>query len=91
MLPGLRVTAAAQASAVRTVPAVELPRYMGDWFEIARYPNRFQAQCVGDVRVTYGLGPMGASTSSTGADAVTTPLPSRRVSPASSRAAAAPS
>jgi apolipoprotein D and lipocalin family protein len=44
-----------QAAAVHTVPAVDLPRYMGDWFEIARYPNRFQAQCAGDVRVTYAL------------------------------------
>ena len=58
VLPELRVNAA-PASAVRTVPAVELPRYMGDWFEIARYPNRFQAQCEGDVRVTYGLRPDG--------------------------------
>lgn len=39
--------------AVRTVPAVDLDRYAGDWFEIARFPNRFQRACVGDVRVTY--------------------------------------
>jgi apolipoprotein D and lipocalin family protein len=38
---------------VRTVPAVDLNRYVGDWFEIARFPNRFQRQCVGDVRATY--------------------------------------
>jgi apolipoprotein D and lipocalin family protein len=35
------------------VPAVNLDRYAGDWFEIARLPNRFQAQCAGDVRATY--------------------------------------
>jgi lipocalin/uncharacterized protein YbjT (DUF2867 family) len=38
---------------VRTVPFVELDRYAGEWFEIARFPNRFQRQCVGDVRATY--------------------------------------
>ena len=38
---------------VRTVPFVDLDRYAGDWFEIARFPNRFQRQCVGDVRASY--------------------------------------
>jgi lipocalin/uncharacterized protein YbjT (DUF2867 family)/ligand-binding SRPBCC domain-containing protein len=38
---------------VRTVPFVDLDRYAGDWFEIARVPNRFQRACVGDVRATY--------------------------------------
>jgi apolipoprotein D and lipocalin family protein len=39
---------------VRTVPFVDLDRYLGDWFEIARFPNRFQRECVGNVRATYG-------------------------------------
>lgn len=44
----------AQNSApVRTVPFVDLNRYLGDWFEIARFPNRFQRECIGDVRATY--------------------------------------
>jgi apolipoprotein D and lipocalin family protein len=38
---------------VNTVPYVDLERYLGDWFEIARLPNRFQRECVGDVRATY--------------------------------------
>jgi apolipoprotein D and lipocalin family protein len=38
---------------VRTVPFVDLDRYAGEWFEIARFPNRFQRQCAGDVRATY--------------------------------------
>ena len=45
--------ARAQAPVVRTVPYVDLDRYTGDWFEIARFENRFQRQCVGDVRATY--------------------------------------
>jgi len=38
---------------VRTVPLVDLNRYAGDWYEIARFPNRFQRQCLGDVRASY--------------------------------------
>lgn len=38
---------------VRTVPRVDLNRYLGDWFEIARLPNRFQTNCAGNVRATY--------------------------------------
>jgi lipocalin/uncharacterized protein YbbK (DUF523 family)/ligand-binding SRPBCC domain-containing protein len=44
---------------VRAVPFVDLDRYAGDWFEIARFPNRFQLQCVGDVRATYARRPDG--------------------------------
>lgn len=39
--------------AVRTVDAVDLDRYAGDWYEIARFPNRFQRNCVGDVQASY--------------------------------------
>ena len=35
---------------VRTVPSVDLDRYAGTWFEIARFPNRFQRQLVGSGR-----------------------------------------
>ena len=53
-------TAAAQTqSPVRTVPFVDLDRYAGGWFEIARFPNRFQNECVGDVRATYARRPDG--------------------------------
>ena len=53
-------TAPAQTAApVRTVPFVDLDRYAGDWFEIARFPNRFQRRCVGDVRASYTRRPDG--------------------------------
>jgi len=38
---------------VRTVQSVDLDRYAGDWFEIGRFPNRFQRRCVGDVTASY--------------------------------------
>src|SRR5215203_6122245 len=39
--------------AVRTVPSVDLSKYSGKWYEIARYPNKFQKQCVGNTTATY--------------------------------------
>jgi len=44
---------------IATVAAVDLDRYEGQWFEVARFENRFQRQCVGDVRATYTRRPDG--------------------------------
>ena len=37
------------------VAALDVPRYMGRWYEIAKYPNRFQRHCIGDTRADYAL------------------------------------
>lgn len=37
------------------VPTVDLQRYSGVWYEIARLPNPFQRHCAGDVTATYRL------------------------------------
>jgi apolipoprotein D and lipocalin family protein len=37
------------------VSSVDLKRYSGKWYEIARYPNRFQKSCVSDVSANYTL------------------------------------
>ena len=37
------------------VESVDLERYQGRWYEIARLPNRFQEQCRGDVTADYSL------------------------------------
>jgi len=42
------------------VAALDLARYAGRWFELAKYPNRFQAQCIGDTTAEYELLPDGA-------------------------------
>jgi len=42
-----------------TVASVDLKRYSGKWYEIARYPNRFQKQCVGNTTATYTIKPDG--------------------------------
>jgi apolipoprotein D and lipocalin family protein len=36
-------------------PDIDLARYTGVWYEIARLPNRFQRQCVDNVTATYQL------------------------------------
>ena len=40
---------------LQTVPKVDLNKYAGKWFEIAKYPNRFQKKCVGNTTATYTL------------------------------------
>lgn len=41
--------------ALEVVPSVDLKRYSGLWYEIARLPNWFQKDCDGDVTATYTL------------------------------------
>jgi apolipoprotein D and lipocalin family protein len=53
------VTAAAahaQAPApepIVALPALNVPAYMGRWYQVAWFPNRFQKQCVSDTAATY--------------------------------------
>lgn len=39
----------------RPVPDLDLQRYAGTWYEVARLPNRFQERCTGEVTATYVL------------------------------------
>lgn len=50
------------AAPLPTQDWVDLARYAGRWYEIARLPNRFQDQCAGDVAATYTLRPDGRVT-----------------------------
>lgn len=38
----------------QTVQQVDLTRYAGTWYEIARFPMYFQRKCASDVTATYG-------------------------------------
>lgn len=40
---------------LRVVPSVDLKRYAGLWYEIARLPNRFEEKCAGNVTAFYEL------------------------------------
>ncbi len=51
------VAAASQTTEgeVTAVASLDLERYAGQWYEIARLPNRFQRDCASDVTATYVL------------------------------------
>lgn len=52
--------AASQAPApLSPVSSLDVPRYMGTWYEIAKYPNWFQKKCTGETRAEYTLRPDG--------------------------------
>lgn len=40
---------------LRAIASLDLPRYMGTWHEIARYPNWFQEKCTGETFAEYSL------------------------------------
>ncbi len=44
---------------LQSVPVIDLARYMGQWHEIARYPNQFQSECLRNTTAHYGLLPNG--------------------------------
>jgi apolipoprotein D and lipocalin family protein len=48
-----------QISQMSTVPSVDLARYAGRWYEVARLPNEFQKKCAGDVSADYIIRPDG--------------------------------
>jgi len=47
--------AAPAAQPLQPIASLTVPRYMGVWYEIARFPNDFQKKCVGDTTATYNL------------------------------------
>ena len=49
------LAAQSTAAPLKTITALDVPRYMGTWYEIAKYPNKFQAQCVRNTRAEYRL------------------------------------
>jgi apolipoprotein D and lipocalin family protein len=59
LIPILAMTAvlasAASSQTLEVAPSVDLSRYAGKWYEIARLPNRFQNSCAGEVIADYSL------------------------------------
>ncbi|MEO6803443.1 MAG: lipocalin family protein [Granulicella sp.] len=51
----LSTFSAKAAVPLTTVEHVDLHRYAGTWYEIARLPNRFEKKCVRDVTAEYTL------------------------------------
>lgn len=44
---------ATEPQPLEVVPAIDLARYAGTWYEVAGFPNRFQQKCLGEVTATY--------------------------------------
>ena len=40
-------------AAIEPIAALELSRYLGNWYQVALIPNRFQSQCVSDTTASY--------------------------------------
>ena len=66
MIPALRhvlpaallcLAQAAHAAPIVPIASLDVPRYMGTWYEIAKYPNRFQKDCAGFTSAGYTLEP----------------------------------
>jgi len=56
LVPLLAVAlASAQERAVTPVPQLDLARYAGTWYEVARLPNKYQKSCAHSVVVRYSL------------------------------------
>jgi len=43
----------AERPALQPVASLDVARYMGTWYEIAKYPNSFQKKCVRNTRADY--------------------------------------
>jgi len=63
VLVGMKAWAASNEAHPRsdlaTISSLDLPRYLGEWYEIAKFPNRFQRKCTGFTKATYTALPDG--------------------------------
>ena len=60
MLISLLFSGCASRPPLATVPSVDLSRYSGKWYEIAKYPNFFQRGCAGNTTAEYSANPDGS-------------------------------
>jgi apolipoprotein D and lipocalin family protein len=58
---GLLACSTTEPRPLQTVGTVDLQRYAGDWFEVARLPNVFQSACASDTVARYRVGADGVS------------------------------
>ena len=50
-----QATPAAELQAVKTIPSIDVARYLGTWYEIAKFPNWFQLKCLSGTNANYQL------------------------------------
>ena len=56
LLTACSISAWAQAE-LSAIPSLNVPRYMGTWYEVAKYPNRFQKNCASNTSAVYEAQP----------------------------------
>ena len=44
---------------LEAITSLDVPRYMGTWYEVAKYPNWFQKRCIANTSATYAVQPNG--------------------------------
>ncbi|MEY3224382.1 lipocalin family protein [Polynucleobacter sp. 31A-FELB] len=54
-----QATAQQSDQAVQTIASLDVPRYLGTWYEIAKFPNWFQKKCVSNTKAVYTAKPDG--------------------------------
>lgn len=52
--------ASSETPPMQSLPEVVVSRYLGTWYQVALFPNRFQSQCVSDTTATYAARPDGS-------------------------------
>ncbi len=55
----LAMSTAFAQSALIPIPSLNVARYMGSWYEIAKYPNFFQRKCISNTVAQYSPQPDG--------------------------------
>ena len=53
--PAVPVASSTPLPPLQALPTLDVPSYMGTWYQLAWYPNRFQKQCVSDTQARYRL------------------------------------
>jgi len=54
-----QVIAQQSDQAVKTIASLDVPRYLGTWYEIAKFPNWFQKKCTSNTKAVYTAKPDG--------------------------------
>lgn len=52
---GLSMALSASRAPLSPIASLDVPRYLGRWYEIAKFPNRFQKQCASNTSAEYTL------------------------------------
>ena len=53
ILGSSQVMAQQSDQSVKTIASLDVPRYLGTWYEIAKFPNWFQKKCVSNTKAVY--------------------------------------